>query len=40
MPIEYVIPIISEDHKNAKTNQKLIAIIIELKKSNENRLEV
>ncbi len=39
MPIEYVLPAINGDHKNAKPTRILIARIIKLEKLQENRLE-
>jgi hypothetical protein len=39
MPTKYVLPTINGDHKDAKPIRILIAIIIELKKLHENKLE-
>jgi hypothetical protein len=39
MPIEYVLPIISADHKDAKLTRVLIAKITKLEKLHENILE-
>jgi hypothetical protein len=39
MPIEYVLPVISGDHKNVEPTRVLTAKIIELEKLYDNKLE-
>jgi hypothetical protein len=38
-PIEYVLPAIDKDHKDAEPTKVLTSIIIKLKKLQENKLE-